>query len=99
LKNEVFTCAILFDSVIYQDTMSTMNSNRTLTRAEYVAQHPNSSAHDYARYLRAQREAFFQSHAPSRGYRPARRASRSPAVGSAEWCETRGDDLGASGDY
>lgn len=38
--------------------------------------------------------------------RPSRRrlerragASRSPVVGSAEWCETRGDDLGHSPDY
>ncbi len=31
--------------------------------------------------------------------RRRQRGSRSPAPGSAEWAETRGDDLGASPDY
>jgi hypothetical protein len=34
-----------------------------------------------------------------RQVRQAKRQTRRPAVGSQEWAESRGDDLGESGDY
>lgn len=51
--------------------------------------------------IRSARERRYETEAAkakAKRYR-RRKSSRSPIVGSAEWAETRGDDLGESPDY